>query len=100
RQTAHDAGTTIAAQDGMTPAEYLVASATGGVAGKTAGDDVEPSMSATGNRGNGGATPAQDGAFALGTDSVPRFTTTTGIVLTGNDALEMQARQSSPSRVR
>jgi hypothetical protein len=96
RQAAHDAGTLIPAQDGMTPADYLEASAMGGVAGKAAGTDNPPPTPGSPKS----PVAATDGAFALGTDSVQRFTTTTGIVLTGNDALDMQARQSSPSRVK
>src|SRR6266404_3978358 len=51
-------------------------------------DDEQPSLTAGGNGGNGGPQPAQDGRYTIGSDSVPRFETSDGRVVYGNDATE------------
>lgn len=39
------------------------------------------------------------GTFAMGLDGVPRFTTTRGVILEGNAALEAHAKRSNPENV-
>jgi hypothetical protein len=61
-------------------------------------DDEQPSLTAGGNAGNGGPTPAQDGRYVVGLDGQPRFEHADGRVTTGADALTARARQANPSR--
>ncbi len=56
-------------------------------------DDVQPEKTASGNQGNGGPTPAMDGRYTIGSDSVPD-----GRVLRGNDAIVARASQANPTR--
>jgi hypothetical protein len=68
-------------------------------------DDEQPELSAGGNGGNGGPTPAQDGRFYLDSANVPRFEAInakgeTVAILTGDSALLARARQSNPSRAK
>jgi hypothetical protein len=96
RQAAHDAGTLIPAQDGMTPAEYLEASATGGVAGKVAGTDNPPPTPGSPRA----PVAATDGRYVVSLDGRPRFEHADGIVTTDGAALVARASQSNPERVR
>jgi hypothetical protein len=91
RQTARDAGTLREAatdEGGLGPVEIQ----------NKAKDDEQPELTAGGNAGNGGPTPAQDGRYTIGADSVPRFETSDGRVLLGNDAMLARSRQSNPTR--
>lgn len=79
---------------------WIAISATGGTNTEKriqSQDDDQPSLTAGGNGGNGGATPAQDGRYSLDSAGVPRFVTSAGVVTTGDAALVARANQSSPA---
>lgn len=93
RQIGRDAGTL---REAATDANAGLGPVT--IQKRGASDDVEPEKTAGGNSGSGGPMPAQDGRYTIGSDSVPRFETSDGRVLLGNDATEANARRSNPTR--
>jgi hypothetical protein len=91
RQTARDAGTLREAatdEGGLGPVEIQ----------NKAKDDEQPELTAGGNAGNGGPTPAQDGRYVVGLDGQPRFEHANGRVTTGADAIVARAGTSNPTR--
>ncbi len=66
-----------------------------------ASDDVQPTKSAGGNGGNGGAEPAMDGVLTFDEmNGAAKFVTSTGKVLTGDAALLAHARLVDPRKVK
>jgi hypothetical protein len=90
------------ARDTETLKAYREAAATGGIAGKVAGSDNPPDFKGEPDRPGLSAPPrqTQDGRYSVGSDSVPRFETSDGRVLRGNEALAARAAQANPSRAK
>jgi hypothetical protein len=67
--------------------------AAGGPAPGSIQKDADPQPKVTGP-----TVPAQDGRYTVGSDSVPRFETSDGRVLRGNEAIAARAALSNPTR--